>query len=222
MKNPSLPIDQNSPICFAFTFRLKVEELNSLFWQLIKNPSDFNWYCNLPAIYHTNTKHIKHSNRCLRSKISGSWQMASDRVDPTRHIKAPHGSERTCKSWQTEAALRMLMNNLDEEASTNCWSYFLTQGCREARVSSCLWRHWACCTKLGLLRQDCGGASPLTAHDRFFAVWRTMRRCSCSRASPSASFARTRMLRAYSSQTPIWCQGGRRGSTSTSSTARGS
>ncbi|MGZ3515479.1 MAG: urocanate hydratase, partial [Thermodesulfobacteriota bacterium] len=30
-------------------------------------------------------------------------------------IKAPRGSKITCRSWQTEAALRMLMNNLDPE-----------------------------------------------------------------------------------------------------------
>ncbi len=34
----------------------------------------------------------------------------------THHeIRAPRGNERTAKSWQTEAALRMLMNNLDPE-----------------------------------------------------------------------------------------------------------
>ena len=32
-------------------------------------------------------------------------------------IKAPRGSNITCKSWQTEAALRMLMNNLDPEVA---------------------------------------------------------------------------------------------------------
>ncbi len=32
-------------------------------------------------------------------------------------IKAPRGSTITCKSWQTEAALRMLMNNLDPEVA---------------------------------------------------------------------------------------------------------
>jgi urocanate hydratase len=32
-------------------------------------------------------------------------------------IKAPRGSKITCKSWQTEAALRMLMNNLDPEVA---------------------------------------------------------------------------------------------------------
>ena len=32
-------------------------------------------------------------------------------------IRAPRGSALTCKSWQTEAALRMLMNNLDPEVA---------------------------------------------------------------------------------------------------------
>lgn len=35
------------------------------------------------------------------------------RHDPTRLIRAAHGNQLTAKSWQTEAALRMLMNNLD-------------------------------------------------------------------------------------------------------------
>jgi urocanate hydratase len=30
-------------------------------------------------------------------------------------IRAPRGNSITCKSWQQEAAMRMLMNNLDEE-----------------------------------------------------------------------------------------------------------
>jgi urocanate hydratase len=32
-------------------------------------------------------------------------------------LKAPRGSKITCKTWQTEAALRMLMNNLDSEVA---------------------------------------------------------------------------------------------------------
>lgn len=32
-------------------------------------------------------------------------------------IKAPRGSKITCKNWQTEAAMRMLMNNLDPEVA---------------------------------------------------------------------------------------------------------
>src|SRR5437762_2630756 len=36
-----------------------------------------------------------------------------------RIIHAPRGSERTCKSWHQEAAMRMLMNNLDPEVAEN-------------------------------------------------------------------------------------------------------
>ncbi len=34
-----------------------------------------------------------------------------------RVIRAPRGTSLTCKSWQTEAAMRMLMNNLDPEVA---------------------------------------------------------------------------------------------------------
>ena len=40
-----------------------------------------------------------------------------NRSDPTRVIRSPRGPERTCKSWLTEAALRMLMNNLDPDVA---------------------------------------------------------------------------------------------------------
>jgi urocanate hydratase len=39
------------------------------------------------------------------------------RRDDTRVIRAPRGPELTCKSWLTEAALRMLMNNLDPDVA---------------------------------------------------------------------------------------------------------
>src|SRR5262245_63939202 len=32
-------------------------------------------------------------------------------------IKAPRGATITCKGWQQEAAMRMLMNNLDEDVA---------------------------------------------------------------------------------------------------------
>ena len=34
-----------------------------------------------------------------------------------RPVRAPRGSERSCKGWVQEAALRMLMNNLDPEVA---------------------------------------------------------------------------------------------------------
>ena len=36
-----------------------------------------------------------------------------------REVKAPRGSAISCKGWQQEAALRMLMNNLDREVAEN-------------------------------------------------------------------------------------------------------
>ncbi|HUB84456.1 MAG TPA: hypothetical protein VL971_02095, partial [Rhizomicrobium sp.] len=39
------------------------------------------------------------------------------RLDNTRHIKAAHGTQLSAKSWQSEAPLRMLMNNLDAEVA---------------------------------------------------------------------------------------------------------
>ncbi|WP_425329971.1 urocanate hydratase [Terrirubrum flagellatum] len=39
------------------------------------------------------------------------------RLDNTRVIRAPRGPEKSARSWLTEAALRMLMNNLDPEVA---------------------------------------------------------------------------------------------------------
>ena len=55
------------------------------------------------------------------------------RIDNSRVIRSPHGTELSAKSWLTEAPLRMLMNNLDPEVAENpnelvvyggisCWS----------------------------------------------------------------------------------------------------
>ncbi len=41
----------------------------------------------------------------------------SSRRDPSRVIRAPRGKEISCKSWLSEAALRMLMNNLDPDVA---------------------------------------------------------------------------------------------------------
>jgi urocanate hydratase len=43
--------------------------------------------------------------------------MADPRLDNSRKIRASRGTKISAKSWQTEAALRMLMNNLDEEVA---------------------------------------------------------------------------------------------------------
>ena len=46
-------------------------------------------------------------------------KVAFSRNDPTRLIRAPRGTALSCRSWQTEAAFRMLQNNLDPEVAEN-------------------------------------------------------------------------------------------------------
>ena len=44
---------------------------------------------------------------------------ADPRRDENRVIRAPRGTARSCKSWLTEAAYRMIQNNLDPEVAEN-------------------------------------------------------------------------------------------------------
>ncbi|MGP6287361.1 urocanate hydratase, partial [Escherichia coli] len=41
------------------------------------------------------------------------------RIDTSRVIHAPHGTQLHCKNWQIEAAYRMLQNNLDPDVAEN-------------------------------------------------------------------------------------------------------
>ena len=55
-----------------------------------------------------------------------------------RTIRAPRGSTLSCKSWQQEAALRMLMNNLDPEVAERPQDLVVYGGIGKAA------RNWAC------------------------------------------------------------------------------
>src|SRR3954447_9984149 len=59
---------------------------------------------------------LRTSQRCNR--IEGDT-MSTATLAPAgpRLVRAPRGPERTCKGWIQEAALRMLMNNLDPEVA---------------------------------------------------------------------------------------------------------
>ncbi|PXW23474.1 urocanate hydratase [Paraburkholderia caballeronis] len=63
---------------------------------------------------------------------------ANPRLDPTRTIRAPRGSERVCKSWLTEAAYRMIQNNLDPEVAEHPHALVVYGGIGRAA------RNWAC------------------------------------------------------------------------------
>ena len=82
--------------------------------------------------------------------ISGAGQVGS-RKDPTRRIRAPRGSALNCRSWQTEAAFRMLQNNLDAEVAENPQELVVYGGIGRAA------RDWACYDRiLEVLRELLG------------------------------------------------------------------
>jgi urocanate hydratase len=58
-----------------------------------------------------------------------------DAATNQRSIKAPRGTELTCKGWQQEAALRMLMNNLDAEVAEKPDELIVYGGCGKAARS---------------------------------------------------------------------------------------
>src|SRR5512138_169355 len=68
--------------------------------------------------------------------------MTSDRRDNSRHIRARRGSEIVAKSWTTEAAVRMLMNNLDDEVAEDPQSLVVYGGIGRAA------RNWECFDKI--------------------------------------------------------------------------
>ncbi|GAA0916431.1 urocanate hydratase [Rothia nasimurium] len=63
---------------------------------------------------------------------------AVTRIDTTRTIRAPRGTELTCKSWLTEAPFRMLQNNLDPEVAENPAELVVYGGIGRAA------RNWEC------------------------------------------------------------------------------
>jgi urocanate hydratase len=71
------------------------------------------------------------------------------RFDPARVIRAPRGSELSCKSWLTEAAYRMLQNNLDAEVAENPQRLVVYGGIgRAARDWDCYDQILACLREL--------------------------------------------------------------------------
>ncbi len=70
---------------------------------------------------------------------AGRAAVAADpRHDPTRAIRAPRGSTLSCRSWLTEAAFRMLQNNLDAEVAERPQDLVVYGGIGRAA------RDWAC------------------------------------------------------------------------------
>src|SRR6266852_5224691 len=62
----------------------------------------------------------------------------SSTISEARTIRAPRGTELSCKGWQQEAALRMLMNNLDPEVAERPEQLVVYGGIGKAA------RNWEC------------------------------------------------------------------------------
>jgi len=67
--------------------------------------------------------------------------MTNNRLN-TRIIKAPTGTDISCKSWATEAPMRMLMNNLDPDVAENPGALVVYGGIGRAA------RNWDCYDKI--------------------------------------------------------------------------
>jgi urocanate hydratase len=70
--------------------------------------------------------------------VNDAMNNPAPRLDNSRRIRAPRGPEMSCRSWQTEAALRMLMNNLDPEVAEKPEGLIVYGGIGRAA------RDWAC------------------------------------------------------------------------------
>src|SRR5699024_1399009 len=77
-----------------------------------------------------------------RTTMSQTDSNQDPRHDPSRSIAAPTGSELSCKSWLTEAPLRMLMNNLDPDVAERPEDLVVYGGIGRAA------RNWACYDKI--------------------------------------------------------------------------
>ncbi len=74
--------------------------------------------------------------------------ISDPRNDPTRVIRAPRGPNKSCKNWITEAAYRMIQNNLDPDVAEDPRQLVVYGGIGRAA------RDWVCYDKiLEMLRE---------------------------------------------------------------------
>jgi len=89
-------------------------------------------------------------------------------VDSARVIRAPRGTELSCRGWQQEAALRMLMNNLDPEVAERPEQLIVYGGIGKAA------RNWECFDALVATLQRLGNdETMLVASGKPVGVFKT-------------------------------------------------
>ncbi|MET3513445.1 urocanate hydratase [Pseudacidovorax sp. 1753] len=70
--------------------------------------------------------------------IAPAAALADPRVDPSRIVRAPRGTDLSCRNWLIEAPFRMLQNNLDPEVAENPQALVVYGGIGRAA------RNWEC------------------------------------------------------------------------------
>jgi urocanate hydratase len=81
--------------------------------------------------------------------MPSSTEAPTSRLDTTRVVRAPRGTELSCKNWLSEAAYRMIQNNLDAEVAENPSSLVVYGGIgRAARNWECFDEILACLKRL--------------------------------------------------------------------------
>ena len=94
--------------------------------------------------------------------------ISDPRYDPARVIHAPRGPHKTCKSWITEAAYRMIQNNLDAEVAEDPRNLVVYGGIGRAA------RDWVCFDKiLEMLRELNDDETLLVQSGKPVGVFRT-------------------------------------------------
>ena len=89
-------------------------------------------------------------------------------IDSARVIRAPRGTELSCRGWQQEAALRMLMNNLDPEVAERPEQLIVYGGIGKAA------RNWECFDALvATLKRLTNDETMLVASGKPVGVFRT-------------------------------------------------
>ena len=78
----------------------------------------------------------------MLKQVQHDGDQVTDRRDNSRRIRARRGSEIKARSWLTEAAVRMLQNNLDEEVAEDPQSLVVYGGIGRAA------RNWSCFDKI--------------------------------------------------------------------------
>jgi urocanate hydratase len=80
---------------------------------------------------------------------------AASSVNSYQPVRAPRGTTITCKGWQQEAAMRMLMNNLDPEVAERPQELIIYGGTGKAA------RNWACYHAIVAALKDLGNDETL-------------------------------------------------------------